>query len=181
MREGTEEEKESVREAQREEERWKMRRWEDVKMGKSEDVKMGRCEDVMMCEVHRKKLGYGWLRRLWRCGAALSAFLQSAKPHSFVIFMRGARVLLYCCLFYKACPAHPRGNGQELRLCQAIAISGNGSSRQLLFHEHSASFTKRKRGMYDFIWSQVPSRTCAPACIRNTLEKLLEEDVTTYQ
>ena len=63
-------------------------------------------------------------------GAALSAFL---KRTSLQARRRSPTSLL---LFYKAFPAHPTGNGQELRLPATIAIMGNVSSMQLLSHEH---------------------------------------------
>ena len=85
----------------------------------------------------KQQKGYG------ACGsAALSAFLKVGNRHPFFIFTRGAIVQLCCCSFYKAFLTDSIGSSQKLTLCATIAILGNVSSRQLLFHVHLISLTK---------------------------------------
>ena len=84
----------------------------------------------------KQQKGYG------TCGsAALSPFLKVGNRHPFFIFMRAAIVQL-CCSFCKAFLTDPIGSSQKLTLRATIAILGNVSSRQLLFHVHLISLTK---------------------------------------
>ena len=123
--------------------------------------------------VMKQKQGYGACR-----SAALSAFLKVDNRHSFFIVMRDAIVQLCCCVFLQSFPNW----SHKPTLGATIAILGNVSSRQLLFHVHLISLKTESLGYmisYDpmfgqsfgFIWDSFCELSC----------KLLGEDVTTYQ
>ena len=123
------------------------------------------------------------LRRLWKCGAF--SVSESGQSSFFHLHARRHSPTLFCA-FYKAFLTDPIGSGQELTLRATIALLGNVSSRQLLFHVHLISLKRESTWDVWFhvkMWQsirnvlQVTWRRCYN--VSGTSCKLLDEDVTT--